>query len=465
MCRDTKLARRIARRVRLTKTLSYDLPFMKTSDFISREYNRRQFLGSSAKNAAGMAAGMVGLASHADAAGSLETVRVGVIGVRNQGRKLAAEFAGLGCARVTRVCDVDDSLQARTLRELQAIQGVTPRWDSDFRRMLDDESIDAVVIATPDHWHVPMAIRACEAGKDLYIEKPVTHAPAEAEPLRAAVQQHHTLVQCGLQQRSGPHFRDAVEYVQSGKLGPIRLAKAWTAHQRKAIGHKSDMSVPAGVDYEMWLGPAPRRSFHPNRFHYNWRWFWDYGSGELGNWGVPMLDLVRWALRLEWPERILAAGGQYHFRDDQQTPDTLSVHYGFADLEVQWEHRLWTSHGIEGRSAAAAFYGDSGTLIVDRGGWKVYNSPQQPSGNPRESDLRAHCRDFVLRVRDRGRPAADLETGLISSNWCHLGNIAYQTGRPLLFQPQTQRFSNDDEANAALSCPHRSPWSLEIPAV
>ena len=422
--------------------------------------NRREFLGSSAKNAAGVAAGMVGLAGVAAAkTGPNERLAVACIGVRNQGKLLAASLAAMPDVEVAAICDVDASVLPLAAHAVEAGQQHAPRCERDFRRVLDDRRIDAVVIATPDHWHALIAILACEAGKDVYVESPVSHTLQEGASMVAAARLSQRVVHAGMQQRSGAHFQSAVEFVQSGRLGEVRLAKAWTVHQRKPIGNKGSMPVPAGVDYDLWLGPAAHREFQPNRFHHNWHWFWDYGAGELGNWGVHLLDVARWGMDVDFPTQISAAGGKHFFQDDRETPDTLLVNYSFPGRTITWEHRLWSAHGQEGRSAAVAFYGDRGTLIVDRGGWKVYG--QKDSVSAASSELTdAHLRSFIACCRSRERSGCDIETGHVSSGLCHLGNIAYRLGRSIDFDPETVSFGDDLEANRSLVCEYRSPWVL-----
>jgi predicted dehydrogenase len=436
---------------------------MNVDDFLKRAVNRRQFLGSSAKNAAGVAAGMVALAGATAVAGSKsspgERVRVATIGVRNQGKTLTAHLVGLPDVDVVALCDVDESLRPAATSAVTDAHGKAPRWESDFRRILDDRTIDAVVIATPDHWHAPMTILACQAGKDVYVEKPVSHNVREGQQMVAAARRSGRVVQSGLQQRSGTHFQSAVDFVRSGKLGAVHLAKAWTVHRRKPIGRKRDSVPPDGVDYDLWLGPAPLRAFNANRFHYNWHWFWDYGTGELGNWGTHMLDVARWGLGVGLPTRISASGGRFHFDDDQETPDTLVVQYAYPRATIVWEHRLWSTHGVEGRSAAAAFYGEAGTLVVDRGGWKVYDLAETIASDSSEQPI-AHLRNFIDCIKSRSRPAADIETGHVSSALCHLGNIAYRVGREVTFYPEAATFGSDREACLLLSREYRSPWDL-----
>ncbi|MBS0266306.1 MAG: Gfo/Idh/MocA family oxidoreductase [Planctomycetes bacterium] len=422
--------------------------------------NRRRFLGASAANAAGMAAaGVVGWGGVAQAKSSPgEKIAVGVIGVRGQGKTLATALAGFPDVQVAALCDVDESLLPVVSREVESQQGPAPILVKDFRRLLDDPQVDAVVIATPDHWHAAMTILACQAGKDVYVEKPVSHTLAEGPAMIAAATRHQRVVQSGLQQRSGTHFQSAVDFVQSGRLGTVHLAKAWTIHQRKSIGYRKNTEVPAGVDYELWLGPAQSRPFNPNRFHYNWHWFWDYGTGELGNWGVHLLDVARWGLGVEFPSQVSAVGGKFHFQDDQQTPDTLTVNYTYPGRMICWEHRLWSPHGQEGRSAAVAFYGDRGTLIVDRGGWKVYGQKDSVTAEGSEL-LEPHLRNFIDCVRSRNVPVCPLEVGHVSSSLCHLGNLAYRMGRSLDVQPQTGVIVNDVAAAALTRTDYRAPWN------
>lgn len=407
---------------------------MNVDEFKRREVSRRQFLGRSAQQAAGMAAGVVGLTSGVVSAAvakghsASDRLGVGIIGVRNQGRLLASEFSRRSDVEVRSICDIDDSQFAPAIREIIEHGQKAPATVRDFRQLLDNPEIDAVVIATPDHWHATMAALACQAGKDIYLESPATHQLDEESALIDIASRSHRIVQVGLQQRSGAHFQSAVQYVQSGNLGTVRMAKAWIVHRRKSIGRRATVDVPSNVDYAAWLGPAPVRPFQPNRFHFNWRWFWDYGGGELSHWGVHMLDVARWGLQVERPIRVGAVGGKYSFDDDQETPDTLSVQYDFGSKSILWEHRLWSSHGVEGRSSGVAFHGENGTLVVDRGGWKVYDHRDVIAVDS-SNLLAAHVQNFVESVRNRQTPTASLAVGIASSALCHWGNAAYRASR------------------------------------
>lgn len=417
--------------------------------------NRRQFLNRSAQHAAGVAAGVVSLGAVAAAELPSERVRFGVVGLRHQGKSLVETLLALPNAEVAALCDVDAKQFAPILKAAGEAQRSTPYCESDFRRLLDDRSLDAVVIATPDHWHAPMTLLACQAGKDVYLESPATHSLGEGAGMLAAMQSSQRIVQVGLQERSGAHVQSAVEAVRSGVLGDVRFARAWVVHRRKSIGRKHESLTPAEADYRQWLGPAPERPFHPNRFHFNWRWFWDYGGGELAHWGVHWLDVARWGLGVESPRRIAAVGSRSGIDDDQETPDTLSVQYDFHGPNIVWEHRLWSGHGLENRSSGVAFYGERGTLILDRGGWKIYDAATSRTADGGEL-LRPHLENFLDCVRSRMTPAADLATGIASSALCHFGNVAYRLGREL----RPAEISQDAAANAMLNTAPRPGWKL-----
>ncbi|MEZ5939830.1 MAG: Gfo/Idh/MocA family oxidoreductase [Planctomycetaceae bacterium] len=415
----------------------------------THNYNRREFLNASARNAAGAAVGALGLGLSAHA-GEPERIRVGIVGAGNRGQELALLFAQQPGAVVTSLCDVDIRHAALLQDELRKTTGARPVVVPDHEALLSRSDVDAVVIATPDHWHARIAVDACQAGKDIYLEQPVALSIHQGDQIAAAARQSGSLIQTGLPQRSGAHFQSAVNAVQSGAIGDVRFAKAWAVHQRRPLSHQESSTPPPGVDYDRWLGPAENRPFQPARFHQNWQWFWDYGAGELGCWGVQYLDVVRWGLNLDLPSRISASGGCLYLQDQRETPDTLTVQYEFDDVQVLWEHRQWSSHGIEGRTAGAAFYGSDGTLVIDRSGWKVYGG-RQPLFEGASEIRSAHVANFLNSVRTRQSPAADIETGHRSMTLCHLGNISYRLGRALKFDAQSNSFVSDDEANNLLT--------------
>jgi len=394
--------------------------------------------------------------------GPNETIQVGVVGLGQQGRELALELVKIPGVRISALCDVDVQALAGAQHEIEDATGTRPALITEHEKLMSREDVDAVIVATPDHWHARMSIEALQAGKDLYLEQPVAHSILEGQAILKVAAQTKRIVQTGLPQRSGAHFQSAVDLIHSGEIGRVHLAKAWAVHRRRSIGKAAVAPVPMGVDYDRWLGPAASRHFQPNRFHQNWPWFWDYGSGELGLWGVQLLDVVRWGLNLDVPVRVAAGGGRRGFHDDRETPDTLTVQFEFPEVDVVWEHRQWSSRGIEGRTAAVAFYGEQGTLIVDRSGWKVYDGREGLYANA--SEIRqAHMQNWIDSIRTRQAPSASLETGTRSMLMCHLGNISYRLGREIRFDPSTLSFGSDRGAVSLLSSPCRKPW--ELPAI
>jgi len=420
------------------------------------DLSRREFLGHSAKNAAvagAAAAGVVALGSTHPAASPNERIAVGVIGVRRRGLELATLLAGRSDTDVPVLCDVDPAVMVTATPRLVDSQGFAPELVADFRRVIDRNDLDAVVIATPDHHHATMTRLACLAGKDVFVEAPVSRTIGESRQMVETARATGRVVQCGLQQRSGRHFLEAIELIRAGEIGRVRLARAWTVHRGKSIGTQTETDPPAGVDYSAWLGPAADCPFHPARFHDNWKWFWDFGTGALGRYGVHALDIARWGLELELPTRASASGGIYHFQDDRQTPDTLCVQFDYPDATIAWEHRLWSTRGPEGRSEGTAFYGELGTLVIDRGGYKIYGRSEAPVSDGHRADA-DHIANFLACIRSRQTPVADIATGATSSTLCHLGNLAHRLGREVTWDVLTQDFGSDTQAAALAETSH-----------
>jgi predicted dehydrogenase len=417
--------------------------------------SRRTFLGTlGALAAAGPAATY--------AVAPSERVRLAILGVRGRGADLAGVFARDERAEVVALCDVDEAAFAKAIKVVEDRTGKAPRTEGDFRRLLDDRSIDAIVVAAPDHWHAPMTVLGCQAGKDVYCEKPASHNVVEGRRMVEAARKYGRVVQVGTQRRSSPSVQGAVAFVRSGALGKVGLARAWIHQQRKAIGHGKPGPVPKGVDYAMWQGPAPDRPFHENRFHYNWHWFWDWGTGELGNNGIHGLDVARWGLDVDAPAKVASGGGKFVFDDDQEVPDTQVVTYEFPHTSIVWEHRMWSTHGLEGSAFGIAFYGEKGTLIVDGSGWKVVDGPAAegvPEVKPSDG-MTAHAANWLDCIKTRKRPNADVEVAHLSTRLCHLGNIAHRVGRKLAFDAATETFPGDAEANALLAREYSARYEL-----
>jgi len=434
--------------------------------------NRRGFLKGVASAAAGVS--LTGTVSGPCAqAKDLVNGRitVAVVGVRGRGGGLLNLFARLPEVDVKYVCDVDESVLGRRIEALGQPQGKRPEGIKDFRRALDDDQIDALVLGTPDHWHAIPTIMACQAGKDVYVEKPDGHNLIEGRVMVAAAKKYNRIVQLGTQSRSG--FADAMEYIRGGKLGRVVMAKAWESTRQSSLGHPPDASPPSGVDYDLWLGPAPKRPFNPLRFHGNWRWFFDYGTGDLGNDGVHRLDLARRALEaaidgkgekpLGSPRSVSAIGGKDYFEDAQQWPDTLIVSYDYPGRVMTYEMRIWSPYPHEGEGEGAAVFGDQGYMILANRGWRAYDPDRRTvAEGPGGYNDAAHAQNFIDCMRSRKKPVADLETvGHPSSMLCHLGNAAWRAGRSLRFDSEAYSFIGDEEASQYLTRPeYRKPWVL-----
>ena len=420
--------------------------------------NRRTFLGT-----AGAVVAVPGAASFAGKSAN-DRVRVAVVGLHSRGTEVASEFARNTGAEVVAVCDIDDANFAQAIKAVEKAGGKTPRTEKDFRKLLDDKEIDVVVNATPDHWHALIAVLACQAGKDVYSEKPASHNVVEGRRMVEAARKYKRVVQLGTQRRSMDHVKEAIELVHSGSLGTVGMARAWIHQQRKPIGHGKPGPVPSGVDYAMWQGPALDRPFHANRFHYNWHWFWNWGTGELGNNGIHGLDVARWGLGVEAPLTVSSGGGKFVFDDDQEVPDTQIVTWEFPKAALVWEHRMWSKHGIDGRGFGIAFYGDKGTLVLDEKGWNVEDpdggKPAQPLAGKASNGVAAHVQNFLDCVQSRDKPNADIEIGHLSTRLCHLGNIAHRVGRKLTFDAPREAFKDAPDADKLLSREYSSRFEM-----
>ena len=355
----------------------------------------------------------------------------------------------------------------------------TPEVHGDFRRLVDDPSIDILVVGTPDHWHAIPTIMGCQAGKDVYVEKPDGHNLVEGQRMVAAMKKHNCVVQMGTQARSDPGFLDAMHYIRSGKLGRVLVAKSWESTRQRSLGYPPDGEPPQGVDYDMWLGPAPVRPFNPIRFHANWRWFFDYGSGDLGNDGVHRIDYARAGLDayletqgkgpLGLPTKISALGGKWYFDDMQQWPDTLQATYEYPSTDggpgiiQSYEMRIWTPYNYQNLGEGAVLYGDQGYIQIGTRRWRAFTQKNKMVAEGESStETTPHARNFLDCVKTRKRPNADLETiGHPASVMCHAANVAWRVGRQVQLDPKTETFVNDSEANALRTRPeYRKPWIL-----
>ena len=425
------------------------------------------------KGGAGTAvASMLGRTAFAGPAASAPSsrVRVGVMGVSHnavfgegRGTHLAKTLVTLPGVEVAYVCDVDETFVGKAVDDLGKKQAKPPQGVKDFRKILDGKSIDAIVIATPDHWHAPAAILACAAGKHVYVEKPCCQNAREGEWLLAAARKYDRHVQQGTQRRSWPGVIEAIDKLRDGAIGRVIEAKAWYFNNRKTIGHGKPVEVPATFDWDLWQGPAPRRPYQDNVAPYNWHWFWQWGTGELGNNGVHVLDVARWGLGVDHPIRVTSGGGKYRYDDDQQTPDTQNVSLDFDGRKtITWENRSWAAQTPNDPAYDVAFYGENGSLLVHGNGYSIYDlKGKEVSRVSGKGDDAIHLQNFINAVRGEGKLSAEIAEGVSSAMLCHLGNIAYRTGHALHLDGQG-RILDDSEAMKLWGREYQPGWEPKV---
>ena len=448
--------------------------------------SRRAFLIHSAQLASGLATGSALASCAAPRAvpvargrviGANDRINLAVLGIRSRGMQLAKGFAKIPNVRVRTLVDVDENLFADRVRDMERVQGVAPGTEWDLRRVLDDPAIDAVAIATPDHWHALATIWASQAGKHVYVEKPCCHNLWEGRKMVEAARRYGCLVAVGFQNRSIDAVRAAMKFLHEGGLGEIYMARGLCFKPRDSIGRRVNEPVPDGVHYDLWLGPAPRRPFNRNHFHYEWHWNWTYGAGDIGNQGPHQFDIARWGLgEHEHPRRITSSGGYFKWDSDQQTPNTQTATLEYADGKLlQFEVRgLYTNHE-DGIRIGNLFFGTEGWMHLNGSSWKTYfgrkNEPGPSSESAEEyadpADLAGtggggHFANFIhaLRTGDRAKLTSDIEEGFVSTALPHLANIAYRTGAVLTFDGATERFTGHmaGQANRLLSRDYREPY-------
>ena len=422
--------------------------------------SRRDFLAQSAAVSAVSLAG-----SHIIHAADSpnEAVVLGVMGVNGRGGALCKAFAGLPNTRVAYVCDVDSRAVDKTNKVLGDLQSMKPEGVRDFRKILDDKAVNALVIAAPDHWHGPATILACAAGKHVYVEKPACHNPHEGELMIAAARKHKRVVQMGSQRRSSPALQECIERMQKGEVGRVLFARGWINSTRPSIGHGKPAPVPAYLDFDLWQGPAPEREFRDNLVHYNWHWFWHYGTGECGNNGVHALDICRWGLGVDYPQRVTCGGGKFHFDDDQETPDTQLATFNFGDKAIAWEHRTWSLRGFEGEQFGVTFYGEKGSMVMASNNVFFYDMKGKELDKvPITGGESEHLTNFLEGIRS-GKPLnQEIESGVKTTMLCLLGNIAYRTGHTLDLDPATHQIVNDPAATALWRREYRKGWEPKV---
>lgn len=428
---------------------------------------RRQFIDFGLRGAAGAAALK---AAGQPSVSANDKVSVAIVGVGRMGSGHVRMFLADPGAHIAALCDINQEKTERAGQEVHRAQGVTPRLEADFRTLLGDKSIDALVVATPHHWHIPVTLRALQAGKDVYVEKPASHVFREGRLLIESARKYKRIVQHGTQMRSSDTFARAGEVLASGILGEIRMSKAWNIQKRSHPEPAGDARTPPGVNYDMWLGPAPARpSFNPNRFDPNWHWYPEYGNGDIGGDGIHDLDLARWGLGVSThPVKITAQGSRTFLKGERNFPDNMMVAYDYADGKVLiYEDRIWVPYGMHGFDSGNAFYGSEGYMIFSRRGYfQVYLGAKEEKGPGMVKAGRGqpeHIQNFLDCVRTRKQPAAPPEEAHLSCGLVHVGEIGYRMGRILHFDPAKEVFPNDKEATARLTKTYRDPWRLPDP--
>ena len=423
-----------------------------------RSFTQRLLAGGALAAAAGFPTVLRGAGSPG------ERVRLGFMGVNGRGSDLIRGFSALPGVEVAYVCDVDERALGKGVKAVQAgAQPADPRTVKDFRRVLDDPAVDALVVAAPDHWHAPATILACAAGKHVYVEKPASHNAREGEWMVAASRKHRRVVQLGTQRRSSPSIREGIERLRQGVIGRVLFSRGWYNNTRTSIGTGHPAPVPGWLDYDLWQGPAPERAFRDNVVHYNWHWFWHWGTGELGNNGIHALDVCRWGLGVDYPTRITAGGGRYRFHDDQETPDTHTVTFDFPGSSISWEGRSWHPRGFEGAGFGIAFYGEEGSMIMDGTSYRVYDFQGKETGRAEaKGNDQLHLQDFIECIRSGRKPNADIEEGHKSTLLCHLGNLAWRTGQTVNLDPKTHRPVGSPAVEALWGREYREGWMPRV---
>lgn len=392
-------------------------------------------------------------------------IAVACIGIRGRGNSVMHSFIAESDCEITHLCDVREAVLTQRGTEVKEKTGRMPKLVKDYHDLLDDPSIDAFMVATPDHWHALLTIEGCLAGKDVYVEKPASHNIIEGKVAVAAARKGDRMVQMGTQIRSAPFLREAREFLQSGALGKVISGKAWETDRVGPVKLVADGAVPPGIDYHLWQGPSPERAYNHTIVEGAWRWMYDYGTGDLGNDGVHRIDYCRYVMGLDtFPEAISSSGGKYFFDDDQQWPDTLFVTYDYPGRILQYEMRLWSKSKLFGAGEGAAIYGENGWMLLTNSSWKAYDPEGKiiREGNS-DGGQQAHVRNFLDAVKSRKRESLNQEiySGHISTVMCHAGNIAWRTGKKLRFDATTEQF-DDADANALVGREHRKGFELPV---
>jgi len=414
--------------------------------------------------------------SYSQILGSNQRLNFAVIGLNSRGyAHLSALQANKQSACISYVCDVDSNILEKFAAETKRAMGEAPATDKDFRKILEQKNVDAISIASPDHWHTPMAIAGLEAGKHVYVEKPCSHNPAEGALLVEAQKKYGKVVQMGTQQRSSPHSIEIVDKIHGGLIGRAYYAKAWYSNTRKSIGTGKPAPVPAQLDWDLWQGPAPRRPYTDNVQPYNWHWFRTYGTGEALNNGTHEVDVCRWALDVDYPQRVTSTGGRYQFKDDWQFYDTLVTSFDYQDKMISWEGKSCQGMKFYNRDRGSAIMGTTGTVVVDRDGYEIYDlkgnktSEFKTGKMTSSSDLTgadtmtdAHFRNFIAAIRSGEKLNAPIAVGNVSVTILQLSNIAWEVNRELQIDTKDGKIQGDPQAMKMWGREYEKGWAPHL---
>lgn len=442
--------------------------------------SRRNFIKKAAIGTAGLTLGGVAFStkSYASILGSNDRMNFAIVGMHGRGKALAKAVAASENTSIKYVCDVDSRVIEEAIGMVKNMTGNKPKGIDDIRKILEDKDVDALAIATPDHWHAPMTIMGVQAGKHVYVEKPCSHNPHEGELLLKAQKKYGKVIQMGNQQRSGSTSIQAIKDIRDGIIGEPYFGKAWYANKRGPIGTGKKIDVPGWLNWDLWQGPAPRKDYKDNYVHYNWHWFWHWGTGEINNNGTHEIDICRWALGVGYPEKVTSSGGRYHYNDDWEFYDTQVASYEFSEGKaIAWEGKSCNPFKYHNRGRGSLIQGTKGSVIIDRASYIAYDldgnvikeSKEDGTASTKTTDTIGaspmdvkHMTNFINAIRKGEKQNSPINEGVISNDLCHLGNIAQKTGNTLHLDPDTGKIKGDEKAMEMWSRPYEPGWEPKV---
>ena len=440
--------------------------------------SRRDFIKQTAVGAAGISVGgfIFPQTASSEILGANDRLNFGIVGMHSRGIENMKAAALSPNTRIGYICDVDSRVVQKGVKLVHELTGKKPKAYTDIRKLLEEKDLDIITIATPEHWHAPMAIMGLQAGKHVYVEKPCSHNPRESELLIDAQRKYGKLVQMGNQQRSAPISIQAMKDIRDGIIGEVYYGKAFYASNRGPIGRGKVVSVPKWLDWELWQGPAPRSGYRDNLVHYNWHWFWDYGTGEIHNNGTHEIDICRWALNVGYPEQVTSGGGRLFYEDDWEFPDTQVVNYKFpGNKMINWEGRSCHGFELHNRGRGVTLHGTKGTILLDRNEYIVYDDKKKEVKHFFEEEKSAtidvrgggildlkHMENFLNAIRFGEKQNSPIDDAAISTHLCHLGNISQKVGRTLNIDARNGKVLDDEKATNMWSREYEPGWEIRI---